>query len=233
MMKVDAHIHSSFSDGRASVSQIVNKALELELDVVAVVDHVRADSEWVDDFVSEVDKFRAKFHRRIDVLCGLEAKCLDFSGNVDIPKGAAAKVDLVVGAIHRIPSGEGFIPSSEIGSRREEALQCWEKSVSAMLENPDVVMWAHPGALLVDNGIEIPEAVSRRLVAKAVEHGKFIETNKKRKAPSGSLLKAVEEAKIELIPGSDAHSLQEMMTYSVSCVCSKAAARRLLSALEI
>ena len=38
-LKINLHIHSVYSDGKQTISQIVDKAIKLELDYIAITDH--------------------------------------------------------------------------------------------------------------------------------------------------------------------------------------------------
>ncbi|MHA2472102.1 MAG: PHP domain-containing protein [Promethearchaeota archaeon] len=37
---INLHIHSNFSDGKNSIKQIVGRALEVNLDYIAITDHI-------------------------------------------------------------------------------------------------------------------------------------------------------------------------------------------------
>ncbi len=37
--KINLHIHSNYSDGKQTINQIVDKAIKLELDYIAITDH--------------------------------------------------------------------------------------------------------------------------------------------------------------------------------------------------
>jgi hypothetical protein len=50
----DYHVHSVFSDGISTIDENVIVARQRGLRTLCLVDHVRADTTWVGDFVSAV-----------------------------------------------------------------------------------------------------------------------------------------------------------------------------------
>jgi len=47
----DFHVHSTFSDGASTLAENVRVARERRLRTLCLVDHVRADTAWLPDFV--------------------------------------------------------------------------------------------------------------------------------------------------------------------------------------
>ena len=56
----DMHVHSTFSDGRDPIEDNVAEAEALGLTALDCVDHVRADTDWVPDYVAAVRRIRAR-----------------------------------------------------------------------------------------------------------------------------------------------------------------------------
>jgi len=70
-----------------------------------LVDHVRADTSWVDEFTAAA----VVASRGVDgltVACGVEAKLLDTSGALDLPTGIPAGVRIFA-ADHQVPTPGG------------------------------------------------------------------------------------------------------------------------------
>ena len=53
-MRQDMHVHSTFSDGRDTIEDNVAEAERLGLLELTCVDHVRAGTDWVADYVAAV-----------------------------------------------------------------------------------------------------------------------------------------------------------------------------------
>jgi putative hydrolase len=231
-MMADFHIHSRFSDGDAAPEEIVKRAIGLGLEALAVVDHVNAASDWIPQFSEEMRRLKDVYRGQIVVLSGLEAKCRDLHGNLDIDLKAAESVDFIVGAIHRVPSQDGFMRSDELALRQEVALQNWMTSVSSMLKNPAVDVWAHPGRLLLMNGVAIPAATSDDLASIAASSGKFAELTVSAPEHLRIPSRVFEKNGVLVIPASDCHRIADMRSYPSMEISTHAAAREFLSRIE-
>lgn len=228
-MIADFHIHSDFSDGDSRPEDIVRMAISLGMSAVAVVDHVNAGSDWVDIFSEEMDRLRNSYDGRILVLSGLEAKCKNLGGDLDIAPEAAESVDFVIGAIHRIPDEDGFIKSEELALHADTALENWRRSVSSMLANPMVDVWAHPGRLLLLHGVEIPPALWDELSSTAAANSVFAELTVS--APENLRIPSdiFERNRVRVIPASDCHRMHEMPSFASRCTCDDASVKEFLS----
>lgn len=213
-MRADFHIHSKFSDGDSNPVDIVKMAIDLGLDAVGVVDHVNANSDWIEDFSSVMDSIKKRYGDRLEVLCGLEAKCASQYGDLDIPVGAHRHVDYVVGAMHRVPRLGGYMPSNQLKRNVSETLFNWKTSVDSMLKNPIVDVWAHPGRILALNGIAVSLEIWSDLSLTAASCNKYAEVGGSRLGfnimPTDMFLRNG----VRLIPASDSHSLEDMSEYS-------------------
>jgi len=83
--RINLHIHSSFSDGKNTIEQIIKKSLKLKLDYIAITDHF-TDSwkSWVStlkdnikiseylDKISHCQNYLKKNNKKLSVLKGIE-----------------------------------------------------------------------------------------------------------------------------------------------------------------
>jgi putative hydrolase len=122
----DYHVHSVFSDGVSTVDENVVVARDRGLRTLCLVDHVRADTGWVPDFVRAVWPLRAL--AGIGVLAGVETKILDRAGRLDLPENIDG-IDLVLIADHQFPGDAGPVDPGDM----REALQ------SGQARAPDVI----------------------------------------------------------------------------------------------
>lgn len=79
----DMHVHSTFSDGKNTIEENIAEAERIGLTELTCVDHVRADTEWVPDYVAAVRG--AAEQTPIALHCAVEAKILDTEGRLDVP----------------------------------------------------------------------------------------------------------------------------------------------------
>jgi len=103
--KRDLHLHSTFSDGRNTPEEIVEYAILNLYDEIAIVDHVRRTTDWLDNFTIAIERLKRAYQDRIILHSGIEAKVINLQGDIDARADFFPKVDLVLGAFHRIPKG--------------------------------------------------------------------------------------------------------------------------------
>lgn len=142
IIPVDYHVHSNFSDGENTVEECIISARKKGLTEIALTDHVRKDSDWIDDYVSQIRSLARAL--KFKAIVGLEAKVVDFKGNVNISKGSKQKVDFVMGVVHR------FLPDMDqpyndiLNLSADKASQLETELILKMITNPDVDVIGHP-----------------------------------------------------------------------------------------
>ena len=105
----DMHVHSTFSDGRNTIADNVATARARGLGTICLVDHVRADTDWLPDFIaatSDLIEREAGRPQPVTILRGVETKVLDHAGTLDLPSGLEA-LDHVLVADHQFPMDDG------------------------------------------------------------------------------------------------------------------------------
>ena len=75
----DHHVHTTFSDGRGTVSEMAEQARHVGLRQIGLADHVRRDSDWLDAYVAEVERVRA--HTACDAALSPEDWPVTYSAN--------------------------------------------------------------------------------------------------------------------------------------------------------
>lgn len=210
-MKMDLHLHSKFSDGENTIEEMVEKAIELGYDVIAITDHVRRTTDWLDDYIAEIELVRRKFPT-IKIYSGIEAKVIDLEGNIDAQEWFYDKVDLVLSAFHRIPKGKDiYLTKDEIYADKSKALNLWYQGFMKVLENRNVDIIAHPTAILKKYGIDLPLDIKKELAKMVKKSGKIIELNTRYKVPDIQLFKLLlSEKDVCFSIGSDSHNIKDL-----------------------
>jgi DNA polymerase (family 10) len=160
------HVHTTWSDGTASIDEMALAARRAGFAYVGISDHSRAAS-----YARGLDEARLAAQREavararaqvpgIEILHGLEVDVLD-DGSLDLPDAALAQLDFVVASIH-----DGLHLGREAQTRR---------AVRA-LEHPLVTILGHPtGRLLLGRR---PIAIDLDEVARAsARSGATLEIN--------------------------------------------------------
>lgn len=209
MTRMDFHIHSDYSDGGASLEDIVTEALRWRLEVIGVVDHVRGDADWLSDRERRIDELREEYGDEIEIFSGIEVKVKDEVGELNLLPAAAKKVDFVVASFHGVP---GEVEERAKGGDRRAIADWWYDCTERLLDGGHAAhVVGHPDRLLVDRSLSIDSARLTRLVERARSSRIFLEWNPAATYPVQPLSGALAELGAGNITyGSDAHSISEL-----------------------
>ncbi len=163
----DLHMHTTATDGRATLEEMAEAARTLGHEYIAITDHSKAvamsfglDEQRVVDFARQVRKLNESGHLGIRIFAGLECDILR-DGAMDIAPDALAELDIVIGSIH---SNMNLEP------------EAMTHRLLRALESPYLRILGHPtGRLLLHRD---PYAFDfDRVVAEAVKRGVWLEVN--------------------------------------------------------
>jgi Histidinol phosphatase and related hydrolases of the PHP family len=148
------HLHSNFSDGKDSIEDMVDCAIKLEIKRICFTDHVWKSTNWIETYLDKLQKCQRQYENSIELISGVEAKFLDFSGEIDISESLYSKGIRIVAAMHRIPCGNGkFIRASEIKNNVADSKVKWLETLKGIQYNKHIDCLAHPFSLLNFMGI--------------------------------------------------------------------------------
>ena len=204
----DLHMHTTASDGKATLEEMVAAAKERGLEYIAITDHSkrvsmaggldarRLRAQW-----KEIDQLRNRIDR-IAVLKGVECDILE-KGGMDLPDDVLAEADWVIASVHY---GQNQ-PSEQITER-----------ILGALENPHVDILAHPTGRLINR--REPYAVDiEQVFAAAARHGKLLELNANPARLDLSDVHCAEARRlgVPIVISTDAHSTggMDVMRYGV------------------
>ena len=198
----DLHMHTTLSDGHASVEEMAGAARELGYEYVAITDHSAShgfgNDVQPDALLRRAEEIRALPDLGIAVLAGTETNILR-DGSLDYADEVLEQLDWVIASLH----------TSFRLSEKDQT-----KRMMRAMEHPLVDAIGHPTGRL----IERREAYALDLdsvIAKAVETGTFLEINGNpdRRDLNDVYARAAAEAGVTLLLDSDAHwprTLQNM-----------------------
>lgn len=190
----DLHMHTTLSDGHATVEEMAAAAKELGYEYVAMTDHSATHGFGNDvspkALLGRVEEIRSLPDIGITVLAGTETNVLP-DGSIDYADDVLEQLDWVVASLH----------TSFRLSEKEQT-----KRMLTAMEHPLVDVIGHPTGRL----IERREAYAIDLdavIAKAVETGTFLEINANpdRRDLNDVYARAAAEAGVTLLIDSDAH----------------------------
>jgi putative hydrolase len=191
------------------VQEYIAAALQKGLKSIAFTEHVRKTSSWFDAFVDEVERLAEK-EPGLEILCGIEAKALDYDGNLDATDNMIHKSKIVLGSVHRYPSiCGGYLTFQELSS--SEAAKIEFRLACGLLRNPYVDVLAHPGGTFEKNFPDLfPEEYLQIIIQIANEQGKAVEINSSYLKDHLRFFRLCAGLNPLISLGSDAHSAAEV-----------------------
>ncbi|MFH1836254.1 MAG: PHP domain-containing protein [Methanobacteriota archaeon] len=191
----DWHVHTNFTDGENTISELCESAEELGIKLIAFTEHVRRNLDYnFNELLSEVDSARKKFNLKI--LVGCEAKVLDLDGNIDAPRKIIEKCDVVLSGFHSFP---------------EVSKKDYLKTLENLLKNPSVDVWAHPTLYSQRHGIKLTKNEMESIINSCIENQVLIEENIKYNLPKPEFLALTKKLGAKTVVGSDAHKVSELV----------------------
>lgn len=214
-IRQDMQVHSTFSDGADTIAANVRAAEAAGLTQMTCMDHVRIGTDWLPDYVAEVERVRAT--TAVELTCGIEAKLLDTSGRLDMPADAEipAGVQVVYAADHQVAMDGGVrhpdavragLESGELSAA--EVFSALITSTRECLDSPRDIVIAHFFSILPKLGLHEADAPLDEIEALAAEcarTGQRIEVNERYRSPSARTLRPFIERDVPLLVSTDSH----------------------------
>ncbi len=127
-------MHSSYSDGRHSIAELLeHNHLRDQLNLI-FADHVDKNTDWFSDYVAEIKKLRLNYPG-FSVRAGCEVKILD-DGSLNTRDDILDAAEVIVGSVHHF---EGIKSMS-----REELLEKEYELTKALARHPKIDILGHP-----------------------------------------------------------------------------------------
>jgi DNA polymerase (family X) len=190
----DLHMHTTLSDGHASIEEMAETARERGYEYIAITEHSAShgfgNDVQPDELLRQAEHIRGLDLDGIRVLAGTETNVLP-DGSLDYEDGVLEQLDWVIASLHT--------------SFRTPEKEQTERMLRAM-EHPLVDAIGHPTGRLIESRAAYPIDIDA-VIAKAVETGTFLEINANpdRRDLNDVYAKAAGEAGVTLVVDSDAH----------------------------
>ena len=203
----DLHVHTTWSDGKASVLEMAEAALALGYEYVAICDHTRAvrvvpgldadDLRRQGEEIARVNERLAPFR----VLRGTECDILD-DGALDLPDDVLAELDWVQASVH--------------AGQRQSRDRLTKRTLAAV-HHPAVRSISHPQGRIINH--RPPNDVDLDLVfAACLETGTAVETNglPDRIDLSAEHVRRAIQSGVRITCSTDAHSVRGLGNMQLS-----------------
>lgn len=219
-LRADHHVHSTFSDDAVStLAENVAAAHAAGLTELRLVDHVRASTSWVPDFVAAVAALEVP--HGLTVRTGVEAKLLDASGALDVPPQLAG-IDRILIADHQFPGPDGpWSPASAMqrmadGLSSDDALDLLVTALTEAMRRHPGNQLAHCFSILPKVGLEEAQLGAERLrvwAETAAATDTLVEVNEKWGCPGPAAIAAARAVGVRLVASTDAHVAGDVGRY--------------------
>lgn len=209
-LRADLQMHSTYSDGSVSISEMAGGAATLGYEYIAITDHSKGlkiaggiDEEVLAQQTTEIEDVNQQL-RDLDaglrVLKSIELN-FDVAGGGDMEPDALTQLDMVVGSFH-----------SKLRRQEDQSAR-----VIGAVRNPDVQIIGHPAGRMfgIRAGVK---ADWRAAMEEARKRGKAFEINAQpnRQDLSIAMLSDARDTGVSLSIGTDAHSTGELYNVDLS-----------------
>ncbi|MCD9024752.1 PHP domain-containing protein [Cohnella silvisoli] len=83
MMLMDLHLHSNYSDGKNTPEEMIEAAIKIGYEAIALTDHVWKSSTWIPAYSAHLETLKKKYANKITLYSGIEAKVVSLEGDID------------------------------------------------------------------------------------------------------------------------------------------------------
>ncbi|MGB3363974.1 MAG: PHP domain-containing protein, partial [Thermodesulfobacteriota bacterium] len=195
-IKGDLHMHTTWSDGKASIQEMAESAIELGYEYIAITDHSPSSTianglsiERLKEKQKELIAVNKKM-KGISILMGSEVD-ITTDGTLDYPDEVLKELDVVIASVH-----SGFKMDRDTITKR----------ILTALENPYVHALGHPTGRLINQRDPYDVDIDL-LIEAALKHDKALEVNSsyQRLDLKDLHVKKAVEAGVKIIISTDAH----------------------------
>lgn len=163
----DLHMHTTTTDGKATLEEMIQAAQQRGLSYIAITDHSQRvsmarglDPQRLSDQWDQIDRLNLACDDEFTILKGIECDILE-KGGMDLPDDILARADWVLASIHY--------------GQKQPQRQITDRILGA-IENPHVSAIAHPTGRLLNQ--RDPYDIDRdEVFTAAAQHGKLLELN--------------------------------------------------------
>ncbi|MCC2684658.1 MAG: polymerase/3-5 exonuclease PolX [Paenibacillaceae bacterium] len=214
-MFMDLHMHSNYSDGKNTPEEMIEAAIGIGYEAIALTDHVWITSSWVPAYAAHLQSLKQKYRNDIRIFSGVEAKVTSLAGDIDADPSFDGLVDLVLGSMHRIPKADGYFSKSEQDRYSKKVIiENWLEAFIRLLENPRVDIIAHPLSELKGFRIREEELPMEEITDSIAASGKILELNVRYNTPDQPVIRLSANKGTAFLISSDSHSVQDLMANS-------------------
>lgn len=176
MLKTNYHTHSTFCDGKNTIEEIVQKAIQLKFHILGFSGHSMFpfSSDWhipsrnIKDYCEEVLRVKEKYSDQLKICLGFEA---DYIQGMTVPSFenyGEFKPDFLIGSVHYVPGKNGTFEADgnfektrkcveeAYGGSAKKAVQAYFDAERSMIAKGDFTFIGHPDLIRKQNSPKNP-----------------------------------------------------------------------------
>lgn len=207
-LRGDLHMHTTATDGKATLEEMADAAIQRGLEYIAITDHSKRvsmanglDADRLREQWEQIDALNNELDDLV-ILKGIECDILE-AGGMDLPDDVLAEADWVIASLHY--------------GQNQPREQIMERLLGA-IEHPSVRIVAHPTGRLI-NRRDAYDVDIDSLISAAAKHGKLLELNANpvRLDLDDSHCAMAHRQGVPIVISTDAHSTAglEVMRYGI------------------
>lgn len=207
--KVDLHSHSTFVDGKQSVTEMIEQAEACGISYYALTEHVRTSAnKWWKDYVAEIKQ--ARQNKKVKVLIGMEANAIGAPGNVDVTESMWRDAEIVLGSVHGYYDDDTWekIPDGKLP--RQKALDYEVQKTIGLAQNEKIDVLAHPGYIFERHYGDFPMEALQDIALAAKKNNTAVEITYPFMAKPDEYAKVLMEINPLVSIGSNAHTKEHI-----------------------
>ena len=204
---VDFHMHTSHTDGTATVREMAEASASASVKQVLYTEHVRHTSTYYPSFVEDVQSQQID---GLEIFVGVETKVCDLDGSLDCSPTIASLTDGIVGSVHNPPLDDSGTERHWKDLEPEAALELEFQLAMAIVTKSRAHILGHPMGMAIRRFNQNPLEQIYALACACRDEDKAFELNPRYCADLDQWLQAVRTAGCKVSLGSDAHKTADV-----------------------
>ena len=206
--KIDSHIHTNWTDGKNSISEIYEKAQNLTLERIVFTEHSSKTSEsWFNKFADNVNKLTTS---NTKVHLGSEVRIFNLDGEIEILDSVSSICELILASVHRFPDPNGsVIEFSDMSV--SNVLNLEFSLMKSAIKNSQANIIAHPFGMSLERfNLQPTLDMWIELIELSKKHGVALEINSKYHKNFDFILGLFIKENALISIGSDVHEVERV-----------------------
>ena len=206
--KIDSHIHTNWTDGKNSISEIYEKAQNLTLERIVFTEHSSKTSEsWFNKFADDVKKLTTS---NTKVHLGSEVRIFNLDGEIEILDSVNSICELILASVHRFPDPDGNVLEFSDMSV-SNVLNLEFSLMKSAIKNSQANIIAHPFGMSLERfNLQPTLDMWIELIELSKKHGVALEINSKYHKNFDFILGLFIKENALISIGSDVHEVERV-----------------------